>query len=75
MVGKCIVHNLPKKLPARTPITISFQYDENGRLTVSVKVTGIELKQQIMRENSMTNKEMERWRQVIAGEIGLESLT
>jgi molecular chaperone DnaK len=67
LVGKCIVHNLPKNLPERTPITISFQYDENGRLTVLVKVSGLELKQQIMRENSMTAEEMDRWRELIAG--------
>ena len=48
LVGRCIVHNLPKNLPARTPITVCFQYNENGRLTVLVKVTGIELKQQIL---------------------------
>ena len=64
-VGKCIVHNLPKNLPAKTPITVIFQYDENGRLTVTVQVTGIELKQQIMRENSMRQEELEYWRQVV----------
>lgn len=66
LVGKCIVHNLPRNLPARTPITVCFQYNEDGRLTVLVKVTGIELKQQIMRENSMSQSKMDRWRDKLA---------
>lgn len=72
-VGKCIVHNLPKGLPARTPIKVIFQYDENGRLTVTVKVSGIELKQQITRENKMSDDEVAHWQKVVAGELELSA--
>jgi molecular chaperone DnaK len=64
-IGKCIVHNLPPKLPQKTPIKVQFRYNENGRLTVWVKVSGLELKQQILRENSLSSDEMKAWRDAI----------
>src|SRR6185295_13891715 len=59
-IGKCTVGNLPRKLPAQTPIEVRFQYHDNGRLTVMVKVEGTDkqLKHEIQRENSLTQEQL-----------------
>jgi len=33
-IGKCILGDLPPKLPAGTPVDVAFSYEENGRLEV-----------------------------------------
>ncbi len=67
-VGKCTVRDLPLQLPAQTPIEVLFQYQENGRLTVMVTVSGTdtELKHEITRENSLNQDQLHSWRQYIA---------
>jgi len=68
-IGKCTVRNLPRKLPAQTPIEVRFKYEENGRLTVVVKVQGTDkvLKHEITRENSLNPEQLNSWRQFISG--------
>ncbi|MDP6442416.1 MAG: Hsp70 family protein [Pirellulaceae bacterium] len=67
-IGKCSVRHLPKNLPAQTPIEVSFRYQENGRLTVVVQVAGTDkqLRHEITRENSMTQDQLDSWRQYIS---------
>ena len=68
-IGKCTVRNLPKSLPAQTPIEVRFQYQENGRLIVHVVVenTNSELQHEIVRENSLTQEQLDAWRQYVTG--------
>lgn len=68
-LGKCTVRDLPANLPARTPIEVTFRYEENGRLTVRVKVAGTnkKLEHEITRENSLTQDQLGSWRQYICG--------
>ena len=68
-LGKCSVRDLPDNLPAQTPIEVRFRYEENGRLTVVVKVegTGKQLKHEITRENSLSQEELDSWRKYISG--------
>jgi molecular chaperone DnaK len=68
-LGKCSARNLPADLPAQTPIEVRFRYEENGRLTVAVQVegTGKPLTHEIMRENSLTQEQLDSWRQYICG--------
>lgn len=68
-LGKCSVRNLPENLPAKTPIEVRFRYEENGRLTVVVKIEGTDktLKHEIMRENSLTQEQLDSWRKYISG--------
>jgi molecular chaperone DnaK len=63
-LGKCSVRNLPEGLPAQTPIDVRFRYEENGRLTVNVRVEGTtkELLHEITRENSLTPEQLDSWR-------------
>jgi len=68
-IGKCTVRDLPRNLPAQTPIEVRFSYEENGRLTVIVTVAGTDkvLKHEITRENSLTQEQLDSWRQYISG--------
>jgi molecular chaperone DnaK len=66
-VGKCTVRDLPLNLPAKTPIEVQFRYAENGRLSVTVRVTktDIVLQHELMRPNSLTQEQLEGWRNYI----------
>lgn len=68
-IGKCSVRDLPANLPAQTPIEVRFHYHENGRLAVQVSVQGTEkvLKHEITRENSLTQDQLDSWRQYVSG--------
>jgi molecular chaperone DnaK len=68
-LGRCSVRDLPKNLPAQTPIEVRFKYEENGRLTVSVMVQGTDkvLHHELTRENSLTQDQLDSWRQYISG--------
>ncbi|MFT5526416.1 MAG: molecular chaperone DnaK [Pirellulaceae bacterium] len=67
-IGKCTVRDLPDNLPAQTPIEVRFKYEENGRLTVTVQVGGSDnaLRHEIARENSLTQDQLDSWRQYIS---------
>jgi molecular chaperone DnaK (HSP70) len=68
-LGKCTVRDLPRNLPAQTPIEVRFKYEENGRLTVRVQVEGThtQLENELTRENSLTREQMEMWRKFVCG--------
>lgn len=67
-IGKCTVPRLPPNLPAQTPIEVKFKYEENGRLRVSVHVEGTDasLSHEIMRENSLTQDQLDSWRKYVS---------
>lgn len=64
-IGKCTVRELPSNLPGQTPIEVRFRYEENGRLTVLVSCAGQELRHEIHRENSLTQEQLDSWRQFV----------
>jgi molecular chaperone DnaK len=68
-VGRCVVRNLPPDLPAQTPIEVRFHYEENGRLAIQVRVQGTErtLQHELVREHSLTQEQLDSWRQFISG--------
>lgn len=68
-IGKCTVRNLPPNLPAQTPIEVRFRYHENGRLAIQVNVQGTEkeLRHEITRENSLTQDQLDSWREYVSG--------
>ena len=68
-LGKCSVRDLPPNLPPQTPIEVRFRYEENGRLSVQVKVEGTskELQHEITRENTLTHDQLDSWRKYISG--------
>lgn len=68
-IGKFTVRNLPKDLPAGTPIEVRFQYEENGRLRVAVHIAGVDgqATHEINREKTLTQRAMDTWRAKVAG--------
>lgn len=68
-IGRCSVHKLPANLPAQTPVEVRFQYEENGRLSVRVRVAGIkgDVHHEITRENTMSREEIDQWRERVCG--------
>jgi molecular chaperone DnaK len=68
-LGKCSIRNLPDGLPNQSPIEVRFRYEENGLLTVTVKVEGSAkaLQHEISRENTLTREELDAWRKYISG--------
>lgn len=68
-IGKCVVKDLPEKLPIQTPIEVKFKYEENGRLTVVVGVQGTAsvLKHEITRDNSLSQEQLDAWRKYVCG--------
>ncbi|MFO0903335.1 MAG: Hsp70 family protein [Pirellulales bacterium] len=68
-LGRCTVRDLPPNLPAQTPIDVKFRYEENGRLTVTVHVSGTDkqLEHELTRENSLTTEQLASWRKYISG--------
>jgi molecular chaperone DnaK len=67
-LGKCSVRDLPPDLPRHTPVDVCFQYEENGRLSVSVTLpkSGKEVKHYLARPNTLTTEEREYWRKLLA---------
>jgi molecular chaperone DnaK len=68
-IGQCVIRDLPAGLPARTPIEVRFHYAPDGQLTVLVRIaeTGVQLKHEIRRENSLTPEQLNEWRKRVAG--------
>jgi molecular chaperone DnaK len=68
-IGRCTLRDLPENLSAQSPIEVRFRYQDNGRLTVLVNLTGADkwIQQEILRENSMTREQLDTWRQFVAG--------
>ena len=68
-IGRCAAHDLPPNLSARTPVEVRFEYGENGRLTVRVRVVGTstDLQHEITRETSLSNDQLDDWRERISG--------
>ena len=65
-LGECIIDELPPNLPAQTPIEIRFSYEENGRLVVQVKIQDKVHHKELMRENSISREELDKWRKHVS---------
>ncbi|MCA9246680.1 MAG: Hsp70 family protein [Planctomycetales bacterium] len=68
-LGRCVIRDLPVKLPANTPIDVRFRYEENGRLGIQVSVgnTGKFVEASLVRENSLSQEQLDVWRRYITG--------
>jgi molecular chaperone DnaK len=68
-LGTCVISNLPPNLPARTDVEVLFRYRTDGRLQVQVRIpsTNVQLQQEIQRENSLSQVQLDAWRLRIAG--------
>jgi len=66
-IGRCVVRDLPLDLPANSPVAVYFQYEENGRLQITVQVPNADkqVRHEIIRENSLTQHQLDCWRSYI----------
>jgi molecular chaperone DnaK len=62
-IGKCLVSDLPAKLPAKTPVVVQFYYAANGRLSVKASLPdmGIESSATVERAAGMTEQTLQQW--------------
>ena len=62
-IGRCLVTDLPKGLPAGTPVNVRFTYTQNGRLEVAASVTGTEQETSLVIERAagLSPKEITYW--------------
>lgn len=68
-IGRCAVRGLPPNLQARTPVEVVFRYEENGRLTVQVRIADANaaLQHEITRDNTLTAEQLDKWREYVSG--------
>ena len=68
-IGRCSVSPLPPNLPAKSPVTVRFHYEANGRLKVRVAVPNSDRQHEteIVRENGLSKEHMDGWRKFICG--------
>jgi molecular chaperone DnaK len=72
-LGRCVVRDLPEGLKVGSTVEVCFQYNHNGRLQVSVTIPGIgrNIAQELQREHSLTQVELDRWRAIVSSdEVG-----
>jgi molecular chaperone DnaK (HSP70) len=64
-LGKCVVDNLPPKLPAQTPIGLVFHYDVNGLLSLETEINDStkRIPVAIVRNGDLENVDLFRWRE------------
>ena len=67
-IGKCLVTDLPARLPAKAPVVVQFFYAANGRLSVKATLpeAGIEASSTIQRASGMSEALLQDWQQRIA---------
>ncbi len=67
-IGKCVVDDLPPKLPKGTEVDVRFDYAQDGRLTVSAVLPSVDRKVQMAldRAAGLSDAEIESWKLRIA---------
>ena len=71
-IGKCVIDNLPAELPKGTEVNVSFEYAQDGRLTVSASLPSVDrnVKMTLDRAAGLSDAEIESWREKIADGLG-----
>ncbi|HZZ72932.1 MAG TPA: Hsp70 family protein [Pirellulales bacterium] len=72
-VGRMVVPNLPLDLPQGSAVLVTFEYGENGRLSVRVQLpgSGLERRLELENESALSPEQTAKWRQVLASSGGL----
>lgn len=71
-VGRCVVRGLPPRLPARWPVAVRYEYEENGRLKVSARLQGHDAHAvtEFVRDNTLSDDDLLRWGERLKAEEG-----
>jgi molecular chaperone DnaK len=75
-VGRLVIRNLPRNLPASTPIRVTYEYGANGRLNITAQISGSNagMDLELQRSGERSAGQINAWRQVLSGEPLLEHL-
>ena len=66
-IGKCVVSPLPTGLPRGSRISVTFEYDQSGRLYVQAKdeASGAEVQTTIGRQNAMSQEQLGQAKELV----------
>lgn len=70
LVGVSVIRDLPPDLPAGWPVTVSYHYEEDGRLQVKAKVKGHDAaaRATFSRDHNLPEDDMMAWSEYVAHE-------
>ena len=68
-IGTCRIRGIPTPLPDNAAAEVFFKYRDDGRLSVKVRIKGTDiiLDNDFVRENTMTQEQLDIWREYITG--------
>ncbi len=74
LIGRAVIRNLPPHLPQGSPITVSYEYGTNGRLSVRAKMvwTDQEVRLELERAASLSMDRLKSWKLVVHKDGGLD---
>ena len=72
-IGRLVVSDLPPGLPVGTPVTVAFQYGQDGRLTVlaTLPAAGKEAQLTLARASGMSDEEIVAWSQEMSDGLAI----
>ncbi|MHC4405026.1 MAG: Hsp70 family protein [Planctomycetota bacterium] len=74
-IGRTVVRDLPPDLPQGWPIDVTFEYRENGRLSVHTSVPGKDrdVTLEMEREVGLSEEGVARWKQAVESSSGFDA--
>lgn len=71
-VGVCSIKDLPANLPANTPVEVSYNYSESGRLKITARIAGhpAMVTSILVRDNSLEDNDLSQWADFVAKQWG-----
>jgi molecular chaperone DnaK len=74
MIGRTVIHNLPANLPQGSPVSVTYEYGTNGRLSVRAKMvwTDQEVRLELERAASLSLDRLKSWKNAVHQEGGLD---
>ena len=71
LIGACMIRGIPKELPEHSAVEVFFKYGEDGRLKVKVRIKGTDiiLDNEFLQENTMSQEQLDIWRDYITGQF------
>jgi molecular chaperone DnaK len=69
-IGRCVIHDLPRGLPAGTPVDVAFEYAENGRVAIKARLPSVQREAAIVLERSsgLSEKLLREWKNTLRSE-------
>lgn len=76
-IGRCLVKGLPDGLPKKTPVKVTFEYEQNGRLCVVAKLpsVGVDAEMEIKRAAGLDEDTLVKWAQLIESGLPDDAMT